>query len=478
MLQTFEKTRPHCAPGTTERQAVDSQIARFTSELLLEDAKDALERGDAAVAALRLRALQLRDGSRMAGVVAWLAEHAPAAATLAYRARGWTPAWLRDWRHRRVGGARMIRTLRRTMAQALRRLDDSLRRRSGEVRVLVDVRTPMNLAVLRPVWHALTADDRVAITVTAEDMPGVAAALDADGFHDLLVPRAATVWTRFDLAMTADAWNHAPLRRCRRWIKFFHGVAGKYDLDNPAKLGAAALDTFDRVAFVNEDRMQRYVASGLIRPEQAVLVGFPKIDALVNGAWSPASVRTSLGLSPQLETILYAPTFSTANSLHLAGDAIISALLDTGRNVIVKLHDRSATPHPKYTAGIDWPARLAAFDGNPRFVLASGVDVSPLLAAADLLVTDHSTVGFEFALLDRPIVVYDAPELQAAARIDAGKWAQLRSMADVVSQPGSAGERRDRGDRRSRPQARGAPRRTCPVRERGPRDRRGAGRGL
>jgi len=99
MLQTFEKTRPHCAPGTTERQAVDSQIARFTSELLLEDAKDALERGDAAVAALRLRALQLRDGSRMAGVVAWLAEHAPAAATLAYRARGWTPAWLRDWRH-------------------------------------------------------------------------------------------------------------------------------------------------------------------------------------------------------------------------------------------------------------------------------------------------------------------------------------------------------------------------------------------
>ena len=45
-------------------------------------------------------------------------------------------------------------------------------------------------------------------------------------------------------------------------------------------------------------------------------------------------------------------------------------------------------------------------------------DITPLLAAADLLVTDHSTVGFEFALLDRPLIVFDAPDLRAAARID------------------------------------------------------------
>jgi hypothetical protein len=98
MLQTFEKTRPRCAPGTTERRAVDAQIARFTSELMLEEAKDALERGDAAAAAAHLRALHARDGNRLVGLIAWLAAHAPATAKLAYRARRWRPEWLRDWR--------------------------------------------------------------------------------------------------------------------------------------------------------------------------------------------------------------------------------------------------------------------------------------------------------------------------------------------------------------------------------------------
>ena len=329
----------------------------------------------------------------------------------------------------------MMRPLRRSLVRVLRKVDDAVGRRRGNVRVLVDVRTPMNLAVLRPIWKTLVDDPRITVTVTAEDMAAVRTSLESDGLADLLAHRDAVLWTRFDLAMTADVWNRTPLRRCRRSIKFFHGVAGKYDLDEPAKLGAAALDTCDRVAFVNDDRMQRYLASGIIRPEQAVLVGFPKLDAVINGAWGPASVRRSLGLSPAVETILYAPTFSTASSLHLAGEAIVRALLETGRNVIVKLHDRSATPHPKYTGGIDWPARLAAFDSNPGFALARGADISPLLSAADVLVTDHSTVGFEFALLDRPIVVYDAPDLQTVARIDTAKWALLRSMADVVNTP-------------------------------------------
>jgi CDP-glycerol glycerophosphotransferase (TagB/SpsB family) len=89
-------------------------------------------------------------------------------------------------------------------------------------------------------------------------------------------------------------------------------------------------------------------------------------------------------------------------------------------------------PHPKYTANVNWPERMARFNGRPRYAYATGAHVGPYLAAADLLVTDHSTVGFEFALLDRPILVFDAPQLLAFARINPEKWAQLRGMADVV----------------------------------------------
>jgi hypothetical protein len=110
-------------------------------------------------------------------------------------------------------------------------------------------------------------------------------------------------------------------------------------------------------------------------------------------------------------------------------------LLGTGRNVIVKLHDRSMVPHPKYTADINWPQRLARFTGLPRYAFATGAHAGPYLAAADLMVTDHSTIGFEFALLDRPLVVFDAPDLLEQARINPDKWHQLRSMADIASRP-------------------------------------------
>lgn len=316
----------------------------------------------------------------------------------------------------------------------LRGLDHAAGRRTGTLRVLVDVRTPMNLAVLRPIWKALRADPRVSIAFVAETHSGVAEALATDGLAESLITHAEAKWRRWDLAVSADAWNHAALRRCRRLLNLFHGVAGKYDLDNPARLGAD-LRHFDRVAFINAERMERYRQAGAVRQEQAVLVGYPKADDLFCGALNPSAIRRSLGLDPGRRTVAYAPTFSTAGSLHLAGPAIVRALLETNVNVIVKLHDRSLTPHPRYTDGIDWRERLSAFSASPRFALSRDADAGPSLAAADVLVTDHSTVGFEFAALDRPVIVYDAPELLHAARIDPDKWTLLREMAAVVRSP-------------------------------------------
>jgi CDP-glycerol glycerophosphotransferase (TagB/SpsB family) len=48
------------------------------------------------------------------------------------------------------------------------------------------------------------------------------------------------------------------------------------------------------------------------------------------------------------------------------------------------------------------------------------------------MVTDHSSVGFEFLVLDRPLIVFDAPGLAEAARINPDKIALLRSAATVV----------------------------------------------
>jgi CDP-Glycerol:Poly(glycerophosphate) glycerophosphotransferase len=319
------------------------------------------------------------------------------------------------------------------LIQALRRADRAIDHLKGPRRVLIDVRSPMNLEVLRPIWSALAADPRVELTFTAEEDAWVRPLLEAAGLAGRMVPQSRAQWMRFDLACNADPWNAPQLRRCWRRVNFFHGVAGKYDLDDAGTIGGKVdFGIYDCLMFANEDRLRRYVDAGTVSADRAVLIGFPKTDDLVNGRWTAADVRAELGLDGSAQTVLYAPTFSPASSLHLAGEHIIASLLASGRNVIVKLHERSTVPHPKYTENVDWPARLARFQNEPRYVYATGAHIGPYLVAADVLVTDHSTVGFEFALLDRPIVVFDAPNLLRFARINVEKWNLLRGMADVA----------------------------------------------
>lgn len=324
-------------------------------------------------------------------------------------------------------------TLRRAVGRAVRRVDGLARRVRRRRRVLVEARTPMNLEVLRPVWSALRQDSRIEMAFVAEDSASVRKILREDGLERRLLDPFWARWTSIDLAFNADPWNALDLLRCRRRANFFHGVAGKYDLDDPAALGRGLdLRIYDRVMFPNEDRLRRYLEAGVVHRGQAVLVGFPKADDLVNGRWPPADVRRELGLDPGRPTALYAPTFSPASSLHLAGEAIVEALLESGVSVIVKLHDRSLVPSEKFTAGVDWPSRLSRFRQQHSYAFATGPHAGPYLAAADVLVTDHSTVGFEFALLDRPVIVFDAPGLLQAARIHPERWHQLRAMSDVV----------------------------------------------
>src|SRR5436309_291996 len=114
------------------------------------------------------------------------------------------------------------------------------------------------------------------------------------------------------------------------------------------------------------------------------------------------------------------------------GEEVLRRLRDWGAvDVLVKLHD-----HPK--KAIDWPARLAPLEGE-HLRLARTPDVVECLFAADLLISDASSVVNEYALLDRPIVFLDVPELLAAARdregsaLDLDTWG--RRGGEVVADP-------------------------------------------
>jgi CDP-glycerol glycerophosphotransferase (TagB/SpsB family) len=195
------------------------------------------------------------------------------------------------------------------------------------------------------------------------------------------------------------------------------------------------LERYTRIGFPNRGRLRNYVTMGVVSPEQAALVGFPKLDALLADARDPKSARAALGLEPERPTAIYAPTFSPCSSLQESGELIVETLLAAGYNVIVKLHDRSLDPDPRYSGGVDWRGRFHGLADPERLLFAEYPDSNPYLRASDIMVTDHSTIGFEFCALDRPVIVYDAPQLLRAARINPAKWRLLRGAATVARDP-------------------------------------------
>jgi GT2 family glycosyltransferase len=437
ILKVFARTRPALPEGSAERAILDRQVARFESELLAAEARDSLINGDARQAARHLTALHARRGGWKLWLAARTSTLAPGAALAAYRLQRRAKAL----RHGAVDAPprpsaappamAAATALRRAAISTARGIDQIIGRATGPRRVLVDVRNSMHAAVLEPITEALERDPRVAVYYTAE-RPAVVADVLSSKRPDRIVTHRQAAWRRWDLYLSADPWTRPALRRCARYANVFHGVAGKYDLDNPSHL-PIAFHQFDRVLFINRDRMERYLASGLVTRERAVLVGFPKVDRLVNGDYDASATRAGLGLDSGRPTALYAPTWSPASSLNTAGEAIITTLADEGWNVIVKLHPLSLDVETvKFSGGVDWRTRLSAIERPGQIVHVEDRDASPLLAASDLMVTDHSTIGFEFCLLDRPLVVFDVPELIAVARINPERVRELRRAATVV----------------------------------------------
>jgi len=323
-----------------------------------------------------------------------------------------------------------FRRTRRAIVSSFHDVDEAIGSVArGRTRVLFEAASPMSLAVFQPVLDRLKQDDRIDFWFTTSDRGWTSASIFGTGDRVISPERAR--WMKFDAYVNTDFWNTTWLPRRTRRVHLFHGVAGKYGLDAPTTI-APVVASFDRLLFPNRDRLERYAEAGLIDrdSEQAALVGYPKVDCLVDGSLNRHRILGHLGLDPRLPTVIYAPTWSPYSSLAM-GEDIVAALYNLGVNVIVKLHDRSNEPTRRGSGGIDWQTRLK--DRDRRIHVASGFDASPYLFAADALVTDHSSVGFEFMLLDRPIVVVDCPRLISRARINPEKVELLRGAADVVA---------------------------------------------
>jgi len=218
----------------------------------------------------------------------------------------------------------------------------------------------------------------------------------------------------FDVLVCANT-TAIPPRSAARTVEIFHGVSFRnlaVREENAGKDAYFLLGPYMRRAFAER---------GLLPSDdpRAVSVGFPKTDRLLDGSLDRAEILAGEQLSGERPVVLYAPTGARHNSLETMGEVLPLLKASGAFDVLIKLHD-----HPKNP--IDWRGHLRHLE-DEHFRVSRDPDVIRSLFAADVLLSDASSVSNEYTLLDRPMVYLDVPELLAAARARTGSALDLQT---------------------------------------------------
>lgn len=135
--------------------------------------------------------------------------------------------------------------------------------------------------------------------------------------------------------------------------------------------------------------------------------GCPRNDILIrNDPAEAAAIRARVGLGPGVKALMYAPTYRDTKER-----AVQSAVLDISRTL----------DHLEEHFGERWVCLCRAHYLNagldtrrdPRIRDVSGYpEMAELLLITDMLITDYSSCGADFALLRRPMFLYQADEAE------------------------------------------------------------------
>jgi CDP-glycerol glycerophosphotransferase len=137
-------------------------------------------------------------------------------------------------------------------------------------------------------------------------------------------------------------------------------------------------------------------------PFESLEYGYPRNDALVAaGDDDVARIRAELGIAPGQRAVLYAPT-------HREYRAGYSPVLDVAKVADALGPDHVVLARLHYFYGADPHLQALHAAGMVRDV-ADHPSIEELCLAADVLVTDFSSLMFDYAVLDRPIVIH-APD--------------------------------------------------------------------
>jgi len=180
------------------------------------------------------------------------------------------------------------------------------------------------------------------------------------------------------------------------------------------------LDRWDYVVIPND-----YYASTFLRSSNSravpIRAGLPRNDVLVTGndAETIARLKRQLGLPTDRRIVLYAPTYRPAPlapEFRYHDLAELAAALGEDHVLLIRQH--------YYRRAFKVPPSLAWFARD-----VSALDeMSQLLLVSDVLLTDYSSVAFDYAFLGRPMV-FHVPDLEQYTHVTPGTYVDLSEIA-------------------------------------------------
>ncbi|MFI2640691.1 CDP-glycerol glycerophosphotransferase family protein [Streptomyces sp. NPDC018610] len=228
-------------------------------------------------------------------------------------------------------------------------------------------------------------------------------------------------WRYLKALAQAEYWidnQGYPLRLTKRpettYIQTWHGSALKrMGFDEPGlrmlseteqRAYQQALDRFDHFVVRGEHDVRTLARAYRIPEHKLLRTGYPRNDALVRARESEThgpqarELAERLGIEPGRRVLLYAPTFRARDGrvqdFRFPFDAEdFAARFGDDCVLLVRAHYLNRVTLPPSVAG-----RVIDVSGEP--------DITPLMLLADALITDYSSVMFDYALLGRPIVFY------------------------------------------------------------------------
>ena len=177
-------------------------------------------------------------------------------------------------------------------------------------------------------------------------------------------------------------------------VKGFYNITGFFDLY--CTTGPVMTETFSEIA----KQKKHFIVEE---------TGWPKLDPVFKNKWIFNDQKNQLtkqyGLNPELPLLLYAPTFPAKYTS--APD-----LLDTIHNLNNSKYNWIIKFHPLMDKLIQEQFKQLE---NDHLRVVDELNILPIMAGSDLMITDTSSVAYEFLSFDRPLITY-----QALARKDKG----------------------------------------------------------